>query len=134
MTDRRQKLLKHLSKANPTESERRMTQLVIERICSDMCDFYDKFYAQEGPGAIIYVPRAENDEDTMFYLTVPALMTALKDFRDRDMEGPADVMQKAIARAESLDIQKEALFVLQDDQYMSLIHYKRELSAQPFLD
>jgi hypothetical protein len=111
-----------------------MTQLVIERICSDMCDFYDKFYAQEGPGAIIYVPRAENDEDTMFYLTVPALMTALKDFRDRDMEGPADVMQKAIARAESLDIQKEALFVLQDDQYMSLIHYKRELSAQPFLD
>jgi len=44
------------------------------------------------------------------------------------------VMQKAIARAESLDIQKEALFVLQDDQYMSLIHYKRELSAQPFLD
>lgn len=134
MTDRRQKLLKHLSKANPTESERRMTQLVIERICSDMCDFYDKFYAQEGPGAIIYVPRADNDEDTMFYLTVPALMTALKDFRDRDMEGPADVMQKAIARAESLDIQKEALFVLQDDQYMSLIHYKRELSAQPFLD
>lgn len=134
MTDRRQKLLKHLSKANPTESERRMTQLVIERICSDMCDFYDKFYAQEGPGAIIYVPRADNDEDTMFYLTVPALMTALKDFRDRDMEGPADVMQKAVARAESLDIQKEALFVLQDDQYMSLIHYKRELSAQPFLD
>jgi hypothetical protein len=134
MTDRRQKLLKHLSKANPTESEQRMTQLVIERICSDMCDFYDKFYAQEGPGAIIYVPRADNDEDTMFYLTVPALMTALKDFRDRDMEGPADVMQKAIARAESLDIQKEALFVLQDDQYMSLIHYKRELSAQPFLD
>ena len=99
-----------------------------------MCDFYDKFYAQEGPGAIIYVPRAENDEDTMFYLTVPALMTALKDFRNHDMEGPADVMQKAIARAESLDIQKEALFVLQDDQYMSLIHYKRELSAQPFLD
>jgi len=134
MTDRRQKLLKHLSKANPTESERRMTQLVIERICSDMCDFYDKFYAQEGPGAIIYVPRADNDEDTMFYLTVPALMTALKDFRNHDMEGPADVMQKAIARAESLDIQKEALFVLQDDQYMSLIHYKRELSAQPFLD
>jgi|688.fasta_scaffold04770_28 hypothetical protein len=134
MTDRRQKLLKHLSKANPTESEQRMTQLVIERICSDMCDFYDKFYAQEGPGAIIYVPRADNDEDTMFYLTVPALMTALKDFRNHDMEGPADVMQKAIARAESLDIQKEALFVLQDDQYMSLIHYKRELSAQPFLD
>jgi len=134
MNDRRQKLLKHLSKANPTESERRMAQLVIERICSDMCDFYDKFYAQEGPGAIIYVPRAEDEKDSVFYLTVSALMTALKDFRDRDMEGPADVMQKAIARAESLDINKEALFVLQDEQYMSLIHYKREQSVEPFID
>jgi len=134
MTDRRQKLLKHLSKANPTESERRMAQLVIERICSDMCDFYDKFYAQEGPGAIIYVPRAEDEKDSVFYLTVSNLMTALKDFRDRDMEGPADVMQKAIARAESLDINKEALFVLQDEQYMSLIHYKREQSVEPFID
>lgn len=134
MNDRRQKLLKHLSKSNPTESERRMAQLVIERICSDMCDFYDKFYAQEGPGAIIYVPRAEDEKDSVFYLTVPALMTALKDFRDRDMEGPADVMQKAIARAESLDITKEALFILQDEQYMSLIHYKREQSVEPFID
>ena len=134
MNDRRQKLLKHLSKSNPTESERRMAQLVIERICSDMCDFYDKFYAQEGPGAIIYVPRAEDEKDSVFYLTVSALMTALKDFRDRDMEGPADVMQKAIARAESLDINKEALFILQDEQYMSLIHYKREQSVEPFID
>lgn len=134
MTDRRTKLLRHLSKANPTEAEQRMTQLVIERICADMCDFYDKFYALEGPGAIIYAPRAENDEDTMFYLTVSCLMTALKDFRDRDMEGPADVMQKAIARAESLDIQKEALFILQDEQYMSLIHYKRDNVLEPFVD
>jgi hypothetical protein len=110
-----------------------MAQLVIERICADMCDFYDKFYAQEGPGAIIYVPRAEDEKDSVFYLPVSALMTALKDFRDRDMEGPADVMQKAIARAESLDVNKEALFVLQDEQYMSLIHYKREQSVEPFI-
>jgi len=133
MTSRRQKLLHHLSKSNPTESEQKMAQLVIERICADMCDFYDKFYAQEGPGAIIYVPRAEDEKDSVFYLPVSALMTALKDFRDRDMEGPADVMQKAIARAESLDINKEALFVLQDEQYMSLIHYKREQSVEPFI-
>lgn len=133
MTDRRKQLLSKLLIANPTESEQKMTQLVIERVCADMCDFYDKFYANEGPGAIIYVPRAENEEDTMFYLTVPALMNALKDFRDRDMEGPADVMQRAIARAEALDIEKEALFILQDEQYMSLIHYKRDNNINPAL-
>lgn len=133
MTERRKKLLSHLLNSNPTESEQRMAQLVIERICADMCDFYDKFYAIEGPGAIVYVPRADNDEDTMFYLPVTALMNALKDFRDRDMEGPADVMQKAIARAEALDINKEALFILQDEQFMSLVHYKREKSTEALI-
>ena len=112
--------------ANPTEAEQKMTQLVIERVCADMCDFYDKFYANEGPGAIIYLPRADEEENTMFYLTVPALMNALKDFRNEEMEGPADVMQRAIARAEALDIEKEALFIIQDEKFMSLIHYKRD--------
>lgn len=133
MTERRKKLLSHLLNANPTESEQRMAQLVIERICADMCDFYDKFYAIEGPGAIVYVPRVEDEENSMFYLSVEALMNALKDFRDRDMEGPADVMQKAIARAEALDINKEALFILQDEQFMSLVHYKREKSADALI-
>lgn len=133
MTERRKKLLSHLLNANPTESEQRMAQLVIERICADMCDFYDKFYAIEGPGAIVYVPRVEDEENSMFYLSVEALMNALKDFRDRNMEGPADVMQKAIARAEALDINKEALFILQDEQFMSLVHYKREKSADALI-
>ncbi len=133
MTERRKKLLSHLLNVNPTESEQRMAQLVIERICADMCDFYDKFYAIEGPGAIVYVPRVEDEENSMFYLSVEALMNALKDFRDRDMEGPADVMQKAIARAEALDINKEALFILQDEQFMSLVHYKREKSADALI-
>ena len=44
MTDRRKKLMAKLITANPTESEQKMTQLVMERICLDMCDFYDKFY------------------------------------------------------------------------------------------
>jgi len=110
-----------------------MMQLVIERICADMCDFYDKFYANDGPGAIVYVPRAEDEKATMFYLPVPALMNALKDFRDRDMEGPADVMQKAISRAESLDITKEALFIIQDEQFMSLVHYKRDNDGRAIL-
>jgi hypothetical protein len=91
-----------------------------------MADFFKGFYANEGPGAIVYVPRAENREDTMFYLTVNALMNALNDFNSRDMEGPAEVMKKAIARAESVNPEKEALFIIQDEKYMSLIHYKRD--------
>lgn len=103
-----------------------MAQLVIERICADMCDFYEKFYANEGPGAMIYVPGTNNPEDSMFYLTVPAMIQAQSDFRSRDMEGPAEIMQKAIARAESVNPAEQAIFILQDEKEMSLICYKRD--------
>ena len=126
MTNRRKQLLAKLYLANPTKEEQLLAQLAIERICADMCDFYERFYAQEGPGAMVYVPMAKEDSDTMFYLTVPHMISALDDFRNREMEGPEEVMQKAIARAEALDPIKEALFIIQDDVKMALIHYNRE--------
>jgi hypothetical protein len=110
----------------PTQTEQALTQLTIERICADMCDFYERFYNFEGPGAMVYVPHAEKEEDTMFYLTVQHMISALEDFKRKEMEGPADVMQKAIARAEALNLEKEALFIIQDENEMSLIHYNRE--------
>lgn len=110
-----------------------MTQLVVERICADMCDFYEKFYANEGPGAMVYLPRVEDPKNSMFYLTVPAMIQAQSDFRGRDMEGPADVMQKAIARAEAIDPKTAGLFIIQDDKEMSLVCYKRDQEL-PFGD
>ena len=56
MTDRRQQLIKKLLKANPTENEEKMATLIIERILADMADFYEKFFAAEGPGVIVYAP------------------------------------------------------------------------------
>jgi len=94
-----------------------------------MCDFYERFYAQEGPGAMVYVPNADEKEDTMFYLTVPHMISALDDFRRKEMAGPEEVMQKAVARGEALDPSKEALFIIQDDTRMSLVHYNREKPA-----
>jgi hypothetical protein len=126
MTNRRKELLSRLYLANPNESEQTLIQLTIERICADMCDHYIFFYANEGPGAIVYVPDAKKEKDSMFYLTVPHMINALDDFRNKEMEGPAEVMQKAIARAEALEADKEALFIIQDDKQMSLIHYNIE--------
>ena len=126
MTSRRKELLSKLQLSNPTEEEKILTQLTIERICADMCDFFESFYAQEGPGAMVYVPKAEKEEDSMFYLTVSHMINALDDFKRQEMEGPAEVMQKAIARGEALNPLKEALFIIQDEKEMSLVHYKRE--------
>ena len=124
MTDRRKKLVKKLLKANPSESEEKMATLIIERILADMADFYEKFFNAEGPGVIVYAP--DNTQNTMYYMTTKELITGLEDLTSRGIEGAADVMRRAIAKAESIDPEKEALFIIEDKKGLKLFHFKRE--------
>ena len=124
MTDRRQKLVKKLLKANPSESEEKMATLIIERILADMADFYEKFFNAEGPGVIVYSP--ENTETTMYYMTTKELITGLEDLSSRGIDGAAEVMRRAIAKAESIDPEREALFIIEDKKGLKLFHFKRE--------
>ena len=48
MTSRRNQLLKKLVGTAIGEDEKKLYQLTIERICADMCDYYFKFYHNEG--------------------------------------------------------------------------------------
>jgi hypothetical protein len=128
MTNQRKKLLSKLNLANPTPEEQILTQLTIERICADMCDFYERFYAHEGPGAMVYIPDAEKDEDSMFFLPVSQLIAAIDDLSSKEQEGPAEVMRKAVVKAETLNPNKEALFIIQDKEHLALVHYNREKS------
>ena len=132
MTNRRNKLLKKLIGTAIGEDEKKLYQLTIERICADMCDFYTKFHNNEGPGAMVYVPTHEDQKKTMFYLTVNNLISAVDDLNKNELEGAADVMKQAIVRAEKLDPDKEALFIIQDDKEMSLIHYKKDCEGASF--
>ena len=132
MTSRRNQLLKKLVGTAIGEDEKKLYKLTIERICADMCDYYFKFYHNEGPGAMVYVPEHEDEKKSMFYLTVDNLITAVDDLNNRDMEGAADVMKQAITRAEKLDPEKEALFIIQDSKEMALVHYKIDSEGASF--
>lgn len=132
MSSRRNKMIAKLMMSAPGETEQAMMKLAIERICADMCEYYRGFYSIEGPGAMVYVPEAA-EKDSMFYLNVECLMNALDDFNKRDMEGPADIIKKAIARAEAVDPVKESLFIIQDREQMSLIHYKHDNQEHTFM-
>ena len=124
MTDRKQKLIKKLLKPNPSETEEKMLTLIIERICADMADFYEKFFNAQGPGVVIYAP--DNTENSMYYMSTKELIVALEDLSSRGIDGAADVMRKAIAKAESIDPEKEALFIIEDKKGLKLFHFKRE--------
>ena len=124
MTDRRQKLLKKLLKNNPSENEEKMATLIIERILADMSDFYEKFFNAQGPGVIVYAP--DSKENSMYYMTTKELITGLEDLSSRGIDGAAEVMRKAIAKAESIDPEREALFIIEDKKGLKLFHFKRE--------
>ena len=132
MTSRRHQLLKKLIGTAIGEDEKKLYQLTIERICADMCEYYQKFYQNEGPGAMVYAPEQEDEKKSMFYLSVNNLITAVDDLNKNDMEGAADVMKQAITRAEKLDPDKEALFIIQDSIQMSLVHYKIDSEGASF--
>ena len=132
MASRRDRLVKQLMKSVTGEDEATLMKLTVERICADMCEFYKNFYKNEGPGAMVYVPDAIDDKKSMFYLTVDHLMNAVNDLNNRDMSDIADVMKKAITRAESVAPEKEALFIIQDKEKMSLIHYKIDSDGANF--
>ena len=132
MTSRRNQLLKKLIGTAIGEDEKKLYQLTIERICADMCNYYQKFYQNEGPGAMVYAPEQEDEKKSMFYLSVNNLITAVDDLNKRDMEGAADVMKQAITRSEKLDPDKEALFIIQDSKQMSLVHYKIDSEGASF--
>lgn len=130
MTNSRNQRISKLLLTTPTEVERQMATLVIERICADMADHYDKFYANEGPGVLVYMPQAD-PESSAFYLALPALLQAQADAKKEEQDGPAEVLRKAIVQAEALVPGKSALYIIQDDKEMRLIHYKREEERSP---
>jgi len=124
MKDRRKELSDKLYGDAPVE-EQVLVQLTVERICADMANFFTEFYNNYGPGAIVYSPQAKEEKNTMFYLTVDQLIAAQEDLRKEDMDGPCEVMQKAVAKAESLNVQTQALFIINDQDKMALLLYDR---------
>ena len=133
MASRRDRLVKQLMRSVTGEDEATLMKLTVERICADMCEFYKGFYKNEGPGAMVYVPDAIDEKKSMFYLNLEELKMAVNDLNKRDMSGVADVMKNAINRSEAIETEKEALFIIQDQEKMQLIHYKHDSEGANFI-
>ena len=67
----------------------------------------------------------KKDKDSMFYLTVDLLIKAVNDANNKELHG-VEHLRKAISLAESLDPEKEALFILQDKDDIQLFHFKTD--------
>jgi len=124
MTSRRNKLLLKMLGTTTGETEEKLLKLSIERIVADQAEYYKKFYKNEGAGAMVFMPQ-KKDEDSMFYLTVDLLIKAVNDANNKELGG-VEHLRKAISIAESLNPEKEALFILQDKDDIQLFHFKTD--------
>ena len=124
MTSRRNKLLLKMLGTTTGETEEKLLKLSIERIVADQAEYYKKFYKNEGAGAMVFMPQ-KKDEDSMFYLTVDLLIKAVNDANNKELGG-VEHLRKAISIAESIDPEKEALFILQDKDDIQLFHFKTD--------
>ena len=84
MTNRRNKLLKKLVGTAIGEDEKKLYQLTIERICADMCDYYTKFYHNEVQVQWFMFLIHQDEDKSMFYLTVNNLISAVDDLNKRE--------------------------------------------------
>ena len=131
MTSRRNKLLLKMLGTTTGETEEKLLKLSIERIVADQAEYYKKFYKNEGAGAMVFMPQ-KKDEDSMFYLTVDLLIKAVNDANNKELGG-VEHLRKAISIAESLDPEKEALFILQDKDDIQLFHFKTDVENPSLL-
>ena len=131
MTSRRNKLLLKMLGKTTGDTEEKLLKLSIERIVADQAEYYKKFYKNEGPGAIVFMPQ-KDDKNSMFYLTVDLLIKAVNDANKNELHG-VEHLRKAISLAESLDPEKEALFILQDNNDIQLFHFKADEETKSIL-
>ena len=85
MTSRRNQLLLKLFKNTTGEDEDKLLQLSIERILSDQLEYFRKFYANEGPGVIVFRPDFPEKEQ-MQYVNVNKLISILEKAKEAEQE------------------------------------------------
>ena len=123
MTNRRNQLLLQLFKNTTGESEDKLLQLSIERILADQLEYYKKFYSNEGPGVIVYRPDFPEKEQ-MQYINVNRLISILEEAKKAGQN--CEIISKAINIAESVDGEKEGLFIIEDEKDTQLFRINPE--------
>ena len=123
MTNRRNQLLLQLFKNTTGESEDKLLQLSIERILADQLEYYEKFYSNEGPGVIVYRPDFPEKEQ-MQYINVNRLISILEEAKKAGQN--CEIISKAINIAESVDGEKEGLFIIEDEKDTQLFRINPE--------
>ena len=109
---RREKLITAALNGKTGEKEGKYLNAVVKLILGDMGNLYLKFWEAEGAGVICFQP--ENQERSMFYMTLEELHSA-QEACERENNGDlAETFRRILEAAQKVDPEENAGYIIND--------------------
>ena len=109
---RRKKLITAALNGKTGKKEAQYLDAVVKLILGDMGNLYIKFWETEGPGVICFQP--ENQERSMFYMTLEELHAAQESCERENNGDLAETFRRILEAAQKVDPQESAGYIIND--------------------
>jgi hypothetical protein len=109
---RRKKLITAALNGKTGDKEGKYLDAVVKLILGDMGNLYIQFWEAEGPGIICFQP--ENEERSMFYMTLEELHSAQESCERENNGDLAETFRRILNAAQKIDPTASAGYVIND--------------------
>jgi hypothetical protein len=109
---RREKLITAALNGKTGEKEGKYLNAVVKLILGDMGNLYLKFWEAEGAGVICFQP--ENQERSMFYMTLEELHSAQETCERENNGDLAETFRRILEAAQKIDPEESAGYIIND--------------------
>ena len=109
---RREKLITAALNGKTGEKEGKYLNAVVKLILGDMGNLYLKFWEAEGAGVICFQP--ENQERSMFYMTLEELHSAQEACEHENNGDLAETFRRILEAAQKIDPEESAGYIIND--------------------
>lgn len=112
--NRREKLIASVIGPELDDKKAKMLDATIKLILGDMGQHYCKMWDAEGPGVMVFQPQ--NQERSMFFLTLKELHAAQEEC-ERNNEGDmAESFRRILGAAQKIDPTEKAGYIINDPE------------------
>jgi hypothetical protein len=109
---RREKLITAALNGKTGEKEGKYLNAVVKLILGDMGNLYLKFWEAEGAGVICFQP--DNQERSMFYMTLEELHSAQESCERENNGDLAETFRRILEAAQKIDPEESAGYIIND--------------------
>jgi hypothetical protein len=109
---RREKLITAALNGKAGDKEAKYLDAVVKLILGDMGNLYLQFWEAAGPGVICFQP--ENEEHSMFYMTLEELHSAQESCERENNGDLAETFRRILDAAQKIDPTASAGYIIND--------------------